>query len=123
MAGLVAFELGVVQIGEFGCGGAGVVKAGVGGEGRAEFAQEVAEGVALDGEGGVVAVPDEVEGVAGGGDRGGVDTPAAVRPAAGVEAVGDVRGEREPVGAGSGGGVGLGGEDFFVGEFGEEFRE
>ena len=66
---------------------------------------------------------DEVEGVACGGDRGGVDAPAAVCGAAGVEAVGEVRGEVEAVGVGTVGGVRLGGEHLFVGELGEEFRE
>lgn len=55
MPGLVAFELGVVEVGEDVGGERGVGDAGVGGEGGAELADEVAEGRAVEAEEGAGA--------------------------------------------------------------------
>lgn len=55
MAGLVPFERGVVEVCEDVGGEGVVVEAGVGGEGGAELADEVAEGAAVETEEGTGA--------------------------------------------------------------------
>lgn len=61
VAGLVAFEFRVGEVGEQGGGEGRVVEAGVGGEGGGEFAEEMAEGGAVEPE--QAAGPDqEIEG-------------------------------------------------------------
>lgn len=60
MAGLMAFEGGVIEVGEDVGGECSVVEPGVGGEGGAELADEVTEGGSVEAEEG--AGPDE-EGV------------------------------------------------------------
>lgn len=50
MTGLVAFEEGVVEVGEYVGGERGVVDPGVGGKGGAELADEVAEGGSVEAE-------------------------------------------------------------------------
>lgn len=97
MAGLVAFERGVVQVGEFGGAERGGVEAGVGGEGGGQLADEMAGGVAGQAQHGVVGMGEEVEGVGVRGDRIGVDAPVAVGAATGAEAVDEGVGDREAV--------------------------
>lgn len=73
MSGLVAFEVGVVQVGEDVGGERVVVEARVGGEGGAELVDEVAEGGAVEAQEGagpdeeVVGVPVGDRGPGGGG--------------------------------------------------------
>ncbi len=81
MTGLVAFELRVGEVGQLVRGEGRVVEAGVGGEGGGEFADEVAEGGAVEPEE-TAGADKEVEGVGQGpafvGDRVGGDAPAPV---------------------------------------------
>ncbi len=61
VAGLVAFEVGVVEVGEVG-GGQGVrVQSHVGGQGGSELAEQVASGVSAEAEQFVVGAGEEAQ--------------------------------------------------------------
>lgn len=135
MAGLVAFEGGVVEVGEYVGGERVVVDAGIGGEGGAELADEVAESGSVEAEEGAGADEEGVRVPEGGrrlragrrrrgeGDGLGGDVPAAVRPAAGpeAEAAAVVEGQGPRVAGGGRGGGGA--DDLLVGELGEHLGE
>jgi hypothetical protein len=68
VARLVAFQLGIAEISEAGGGECRVIEAGVRGEGGGQFADDVAEGGAVQAQGGAGA-GEEVEGVGVGAGR------------------------------------------------------
>lgn len=142
VAGLVAFEGGVVEVGEDVGGECGVVESGVGGEGGAELADEVTEGGSVEPQ--EVPGPDE-EGVRilecgrapegarhdrccrcgrrgwrwGQDDRVRGDVPTAVRAAPGAEAEAAAVVEGQGPGVPCGGRCGDGADDLLVGELAE----
>lgn len=123
MAGLVPFEVGVVQLGEFRGRKGGRVGPYVGAQCGEEFPDEVPCGVAAHAEHAVVAARQEVQRVTVRSDAVRVHVPTAVRAPARAEAVGDLVAERDPVRGGACGGVGLGDDHLFVGELGEHLGQ
>ncbi len=125
VAALSALQLGVAEVGEFGGGEAGGQQVGVGDQGGAELAQQVAGGVAAQPED-VPGVDQEAQRVEALGvvavDGAGVDEPAPVGAAAGGEAVlGRGQGECPAVRC-PGTGPGRG-EELLVGELAEHLGE
>lgn len=135
MPGLVAFESGVVEAGQFGGGQRGRVEAGVGGEGAGEFAQDVAERVAVEPQQRpgphqeVQRITERPRLAPALGERDALrlDLPVPVRPAArpepqfGLAGAAERQGVRGAAGSGRGQRVGL--DDLLVGELAEHLGQ